>query len=186
MQRPPNGAIVPGRAHGTKRRLQAGFTLLELVVAMTLFAFIVIEVLADREKSIHMSADARNIQTTRYLAASKVDEIRHDPEQFGESDSGDFEELQTDWQDFSGYTWEIELKRVVAVGGTDERGEEFLFSEDEDETPVQDSEGNDVEPLYVRRLTLTVRFEPDGELRPELSVKIVTYLPPAEEEEDGG
>ena len=165
--------------------VECGFTLLELVVALVLFAFIVVEVLADRETSIRMSADARVIQTVRYLAAAKIDEIRHDPERFGESDSDDFSELndETQAQDFSAYTWELEVERMVVVGASDDSDDNFLFEEDEDEDPAQTQGGDPVQPRYVRRLTLVVRFEPEGgEARPELNIKIVTYIPDSEEE----
>ncbi|MHC4471251.1 MAG: prepilin-type N-terminal cleavage/methylation domain-containing protein [Planctomycetota bacterium] len=167
---------------------QAGFTLLELVVALVLFAFIVVEVLADRETSIKMSADARVIQTVRYLAAAKIDEIRHDPDRFGESDEDDFSYLNDEQnvQDFSHYRWELEMKRLVVVGASEDGEEDHLFEEDEEEEPAQTGEGGAVPPGYVRRLTLVVQFEPEGgEARPDLSVKIVTYIPDEEEEEEG-
>jgi hypothetical protein len=154
------------------------------VVAITLFAFIVIEVLADRETSIEMSANARVIQTVRYLALAKIDEIRHDPEQFGESDNGNFLDLDPDEARYEAYTWELEIKRVVAVGGSEDTSEDYLFEDDEDNDPVAGPDGNPIDPRYVRKLTLTVRYEPQGEPRPELSIKIVTFIPPDPEEEE--
>lgn len=163
-------------------RKESGFTLLELVIALVLFAFIVIEVLADRQDSLILSANAKTKQTLNYLAQSKVDQIRYDPEQFAESDSGNFEELNSDFQSFDEFTWELELKRVVVIGSSDETDDEFLYAEDEDnqDEPLQDAQGNNVPPRYVRRLTLTVRFEP-GTVRP---VEIVTYIPPVPDEEE--
>jgi prepilin-type N-terminal cleavage/methylation domain-containing protein len=170
---------------GRPGALQAGFTLLELVVAMVLFAFIIIEVLADRETSLQISADARNTQIVRYLAAYKIDEIRHDPDTFGESDSGDFEELQTDWQDFTAFSWEMEVTKVVAVGSSEDAGADYLFEEDSEEAPSTTADGEALDPQYVRKLRLTVRFEPDGVPRPDLSLTVITYLPPEPEEEEG-
>lgn len=160
-----------------------GFTLLELVVALSLFAIIVINVLADREKSIHMAGDARVVQTVRYLAQSKVDEIKHDPEEYGDADSGDFEELNTDWQDFTGYTWESKLERIVVIGQSEDSSDEYLFSEDEEADAPVGADGQALPPRYVRRLTVTIRFEPNGEPRPDLSVRVVTFIPDAPEEE---
>ncbi len=164
---------------------QAGFTLLEIVVALALFAFIVVEVLADREKSIGMSADARIIQTVRYLAMSKIDEIRHDPEALGEGDQGDFSDLNDDGQDFSNFLWEAKVERVVAVGVSEE-DDPYLFEEDDGAEPPLDSEGKPLPPRYVRRLTLVVTFEPAGQARPDLSLAVTTYLPPAPEDEEQG
>ena len=168
---------------GNHRR--AGFTLLELVAAMALFSFIVVMVLADREKSIEMSGDARIMQTVRNLAAAKIDQIRHDPAQFDEGDQGDFEDYGSDWQDFSAYTWELEIEEVIAAGSSDEAEADYLFSEDDDEDAPVDKDGEALDPRYVRKLTFTVRFEPEGDYRPELSLKIVTFLPPEEKAEEG-
>lgn len=162
---------------------QTGFTLLELVVALSLFAIIVINVLADREKSIHMAADARVVQTVRYLAQSKVDEIKHDPEEYGDADSGDFEDLNTDWQDFTGYTWESKLERIVVVGSGEDSSDDYLFPEDEEEDGPVGDDGQALPARYVRRLTVTIRFEPDGLPRPDLSIRVVTFIPDAPEEE---
>jgi prepilin-type N-terminal cleavage/methylation domain-containing protein len=63
-----------------RRAPEGGFTLLELVAALALFAIIIIQVLADREFSIEISGNARVIQTVRYLAAAKMDEIVNFPE----------------------------------------------------------------------------------------------------------
>ena len=161
---------------------RAGFTLLELVLAISLFALIVVNVLADRERSIRIAGEARILQTVRYLAQSKIDEIRHDPDPYGESEGGDFSDLNTDWQDFSAFTWELEVRRLVAVGSGDAADADFLFPEDETEDAVTGQDGNALDPRYVRRLTLTVRYEPDGILRPDLSIKIVTFIPDSEEE----
>ncbi|MEN8152134.1 MAG: prepilin-type N-terminal cleavage/methylation domain-containing protein [Planctomycetota bacterium] len=164
--------------------VQAGFTLLELVVAITLFAFIVIHVLADREESIRMSGKARTIQTVRYLAASKIDEVRFDPERFGESDSGDFAELDPDDPTLENYSWDLEIKKVVAVGSSEDAEADYMFEDDEDTDPATDGEGNPVEPRYVRKMTLTINYAPRGEVQPDLSIRVVTYLPPGPEDEE--
>jgi type II secretory pathway pseudopilin PulG len=174
----------PGPVEGRAWPGTTGFTLLELVASITLFSFIVISVLADREKSIRMSGDARIVQTVRYLAAAKLDEVRHDPEQFGDSDSGDFEEFQSDWQDFSAYSWEMRIEEKVAAGNSDDSEADYLFAEDEDAPPPATPAGEPLKPKLVRQLTFTVRYEPEGNFRPDLSLSIVTYLPPGPEEED--
>ena len=167
------------------RHRESGFTLLELVAALALFAFIVIEVLADRENSIRISADARVIQTVRYLAASKMDEVANFPDLFDESQSGAFDELDEEatHQDFSSYTWDLEIERVLAIGAGDGDSERLFEDDDSDEYPT-DTEGNDLQSRYVRRVVLTVRFEPNGEFQPELSVKLQTFLPDLVEDEE--
>ena len=168
-----------------RRSRQAGFTLLELVLAITLFAFIIVEVLADRETSIKMSADARMIQMVRYLAQSKIDEIRHDPSQFNDTDSGDFSELDPEDPIYERFTWSMEMRQLVAVGASEESADEYLFPEDEDAEPTASSaEGEGPGAYYVRRLTVIVAYEAGDVERPDLSIKIVTYIPAEEEEEE--
>jgi general secretion pathway protein I len=163
------------RASGT-----GGFTLLELVLALTIFALIVVNVLADREKSIRIAGEAEVMQTVRYLAQSKIDEIRHDPSQYGDSDSGDFtdDDLQTDWQRYDFYTWSVEIERMVAVGtAADDQDATYLFDDDKDATPPQSADGKAIPPRYVRRVKLTVNYAPAGEPLPSLSILIVTFIP---------
>ena len=167
------------------RHPESGFTLLEIVAALALFAFIVIEVLADREASIHLSGDARVIQTVRYLAAAKMDEVANFPDRFDDSQSGAFDDLDEEapYQDFSSYTWDLEVERVLAIGAGDGDAEK-LFEGDDTESYPTDTEGNDLQSRYVRRVVLTVRFEPNGEFQPELSVKLQTFLPDLVEDEE--
>ncbi|MCU0727784.1 MAG: prepilin-type N-terminal cleavage/methylation domain-containing protein [Planctomycetes bacterium] len=165
------------------RSAAAGFTLLELVAAISLFALIIVYVLADREDSIRMSADARLIQTVQYLAAAKIDEIRHDPDAYGESEGGDFEDLENDWQKFTDFSWELETERVVVIGKSDDRDATHLFPEDEDEEVPEAGEGRKVSTRFLRRITFTVRYTPEGEVRDDLGLVIRTFLPPAAEDE---
>ena len=54
--------------------------------------------------------------------------------------------------------------------------------EDIDSAPVDDR----LKPVlhYVRKLTLTVNYAPRGEVKSDLSISIVTYLPPGPEDEE--
>ncbi len=167
------------------RHRESGFTLLELVAALALFAFIIIEILADREDSIELSADARVIQTVRYLAAAKMDEIANFPDKFEDSQSGTFDELDEEapYQDFKSYAWEMEVERVLAVGAGDSNTDRLFNDEDEGDFP-SDAEGNALASRYVRRVVLIVRFEPNGEFDPALSVKLQTYLPDLEQDQE--
>ena len=169
---------VPPPAHPA-----GGFTLLELVAAITLFALIIVYVLADREDSLRMSADAKIIQTVQYLASEKIDEIRHDPDAYGESEGGDFEDLENDWQKFTDYSWELQVERVVVVGKSDDRDATYLFPDDEDEVAPDAAEGKKLATRFLRRLTLTVRYEAGGEDRTDLDVIIKTFLPPSADDE---
>lgn len=155
-----------------------GFTLLELVVAVSLFAVVIVDVLADQEKSLKMAGDARALQVVRYLAQAKMDQIVYDPSQLGDSNSGDFSDMNTDYQNFDAYTWDEEIQQIVAVGTSQQSSDTYLFPDDANATPLTNANDKPVTPRYVRRVTLTVSFAPDGTPRPDLSVKVVTYIPP--------
>ena len=173
------------RVTGKLRRGESGFTLIELVAALALFAFIIIEILADRENSIELSADARVIQTVRYLAASKMDEIANFPDEYEDSQSGTFDDLEegAPHQDFKSYGWELEVERVLVVGSGDADVDRLFEDEDGGDFPT-DGEGQALKARYVRRVVLTVRFEPDGEFQPALSMKLQTYLPDLEQDQE--
>jgi hypothetical protein len=77
----------------------------------------------------------------------------------------------------------VQIDRILAVGAG-ESGDDPLFPDDEDEYWPQTGDGNDLKPRYVRRIILTIRFEPGGELRPDLSMKLRTFVPNETPEEE--
>ena len=85
-----------------------GFTLLEVMVAMTILAISLVAVYQSQSQSISMAADSRFITTASLLAQSRVAEINTTDPRLISSGSGDFGEA------FPDYTWQ------VVVAGMDE------------------------------------------------------------------
>lgn len=89
------------------KRGDEGFTLLEVMVAMTLIAIALMAVLGSQSQSVSLASEARFNTTAALLAQSKMAEIElEDPEDLS-TDSGDFGE------DFLGYTWQLSVSDVM-------------------------------------------------------------------------
>lgn len=85
----------------------AGFTLLEVMVAMAIIAIALTAVLGSQSQGVSLANEAKFNTTAPLLAQSKMAEIEMaDPADFAD-DSGDFGE------DFPGYTWQLNVKDVV-------------------------------------------------------------------------
>jgi len=84
-----------------------GFTLLEVMVAMSIIAIALIALLASQSQSISIASEAKFSTTAALLAQSKMAEIETRTEDELIYDSGDFGD------DFPDYSWEMEVQDVV-------------------------------------------------------------------------
>jgi general secretion pathway protein I len=82
----------------------AGFTLLEVMVAMAIIAIALTAVFGSQSQSLTLASEAKFSTTAAFLAQSKMAEIEAQKPEDLTSDSGDFGE------DFPGYLWELSLK----------------------------------------------------------------------------
>ncbi len=88
-------------------KVDDGFTLLEVMVAIALIAIALMAVLGSQSQSVSLAGEARFNTTAALLAQSKMAEIEsQDPEDLT-ADSGDFDE------DFPGYTWKLAVSNVM-------------------------------------------------------------------------
>ena len=81
----------------------AGFTLLEVMVAMAIIAIALTAVFGSQSQSLTLASEAKFSTTAAFLAQSKMAEIEAQKPEDLTSDSGDFGE------DFPGYLWELSL-----------------------------------------------------------------------------
>ena len=89
------------------QKVDDGFTLLEVMVAIALIAIALMAVLGSQSQSVSLAGEARFNTTAALLARSKMAEIESRAPEDLTADSGDFDE------DFPGYTWKMAVSNVV-------------------------------------------------------------------------
>ena len=82
---------------------RAGFTLLEVMIAMAILAISLVSVYQSQSQSISMAADSRFITTASLLAQGRMAEISAADPRTLASGNGDFGE------EFPDYTWQVEV-----------------------------------------------------------------------------
>ena len=82
---------------------EKGFTLLEVMIAMSILAITLVVVFQSQSQSISMAGRARFETTASLLAQSKMAEIEAANPENVVSDSGDFGD------DFPGYSWQVDV-----------------------------------------------------------------------------
>ena len=78
-----------------------GFTLLEVLVALSIIAIVLVAALRLQGQSVTMNETARFYAAAPFLAQQKMAEVRFDPQRFMGSESGRFEQSSPpdlDWQ----------------------------------------------------------------------------------------
>jgi general secretion pathway protein I len=124
---------------GKQRRThqeEAGFTLLEILVAMSIITFALIAIFRLYTQTISMNFLLSFNTTAPFLAQKKMAESTSMPgEELGDN-SGDFEE------EFPGYTWAVSVEDVVS---------ESLETEDLKKIDVRVSINGDEHVYYLRR-----------------------------------
>jgi len=85
---------------------QAGFTLLEVMVALAIMAIVLVSVYRLHSQTLSMSTTSRFYTQAPLLAQGKLAELTSDEALNLVSDAGDFGE------DFPGYTWQVSVVPV--------------------------------------------------------------------------
>lgn len=86
-----------------ENRFCYGFTLLEVLVALSFIAIVLVSALRLQGQSINMTETTRFYTIASFLAQKKMAEIRFEPQPFMGSESGNFDDS------FSGFTWAVTL-----------------------------------------------------------------------------
>jgi len=85
---------------------EEGFTLLEVMVALSVIAIVLVSLLVSQSHSISLQDEAKFSTTAAMLAQKKISEIEAKNRDDFMSDSGDFGD------DFPNYFWEIKIQDV--------------------------------------------------------------------------
>lgn len=96
----------------TKKSFQAGFTLLEVMIAVSIIAIAFVTLIGSQSQSVSIAGQTRFSITSALLAQKKLTDI--ESADFGDvsSDGGDFGE------NYPGYTWKTEVSEL----GEDDTG----------------------------------------------------------------
>jgi general secretion pathway protein I len=93
-----------------RRAAEAGFTLLEVMLAMSILAIALVAVFQSQSQSISMMARSRFDTAAPLLAQSKMAELEAIKSADVTSDSGDFGD------DYPGYSWSFEIMGTEIPG----------------------------------------------------------------------
>ncbi len=83
-----------------------GFTLLEVMVSVSIIAIVFVSILRLQGQTISMNETIRFYTIAPLLADTKISEIKLNPSNFELSSSGDFGD------DYPGYTWKVEIEEI--------------------------------------------------------------------------
>jgi len=87
----------------------AGFTLLEVMIALSIIAIVLVSVLRMQGQTISMNEAFRFYTVAPQLAKARMNELRMDPQAFQLNASGDFGE------DYPDYQWKAAIQEKTLV-----------------------------------------------------------------------
>jgi general secretion pathway protein I len=90
-----------------QRRLPSGFTLLEVMIALSIIAIVLVSVYRLQSQTVLMSIRSRFDTIAPLLAQQKLSEIEIDPKS-AKSDTGSFGDA------FPGYSWQVTMTAVTS------------------------------------------------------------------------
>ena len=101
------------KSPSSKTGLQKGFTLLEVLVSLSIAAIVLVSALRLQGQSVIMNETARFYSVAPFLAQGKMAEAKFDPRRFSGSESGSFD------GSFRDVTWEITIEPIEISGMED-------------------------------------------------------------------
>jgi prepilin-type N-terminal cleavage/methylation domain-containing protein len=173
-------------------RRARGFTLLEIIVAVAIFAFIAGAAMQTMSSCHDLAGSALRARDLRMLAERKVGEVLTFDAHFeAENLSGNFAGYDEYKERFEGWTWQVETRDVWVFGIASDENAEYLFgapTEDEKAAATQTQSGGTggqpgqpakkSEPRKLREITVRVA-SPSDDGTPD-SVELILFAPPLE------
>jgi len=179
------------RAHGPSA--SRGFTLLEILVSIAIFAFVAAAAMQTMANADYMSASGRRARELRMLAERKLGEILTFEQHYDDNFDGDFSDYPEYEDHFRDWKWQLEVRglpgpEVVAFGISNKEDAQYLFGQPtEEEKAAATGTGTAAggtqpgqpqkkgETQQIRELTLRVSAPSDGDVSD--SVEIVMFAP---------
>lgn len=169
-----------------------GFTLLEIIVAVAIFAFIAGAAMQTMSSSGNLAGTAMRARDLRMLAERKMGEVlTFDAHYEAENLSGTFATYEEYKDRFDGWTWQVETRDVYVFGIASDENAEYLFgapTDDEKAAQTQTQTGGGAgqpgqpakksEPKKLREITVRVA-SPTEDGTPD-SVELIMFAPPLE------
>jgi len=156
------------------RRLR-GFSLLELMAAVTIFLIIAAASMTITDSAADRALEARQARELRFLAEYRLEEIKVFEQEYDDILEGSFEDVDEIYKD---YEWELDIRDVVVFGQSTSEDAQYYFDEpdkNEDDEASTTSNQPTGQPEELRELTLRVTApseEGNGD-----SIEIVLLLP---------
>ena len=114
-----------------------GFTLLEILVAIAIFAFVAAAAMQTMANSDTMAASGKRARELRMLAERKLGEVLTFETKYDDVLDGDF----SDWQEygdlFKDWKWQLDVRDVTVFGITNDENAQYLFGQPTDEEKAQ-------------------------------------------------
>lgn len=159
---------------------QAGFSLIELMAAVTIFALIAAVTMQITDHAMDTSGQAQRARELRYLAEYKYEEVKVFEEFYDDILDGNFDDLED--ERFKDFTWTLDIRDVVVFGNSNVEEAEYYFQdpadkeeEDTTTTTAPPTTGKAATPEELRELTLRVTAPDDA--GPADYIEIVFLLP---------
>lgn len=169
-------------------RRSAGFTLLEVIVAVAIFAFIVGAAMQTMSSSDYLAATALRARDLRMLAERKLGEVMTFEEYYDrENGEGHFDGYEEYKDRFRDWTWQVEIRDVTVFGISSDEGAQYLFgqpTEEEKAAQTQPAGGQSAQPgqpvkkgelQQLREITVRVA-SPSEDGTPD-SVELIVFAP---------
>ncbi len=156
---------------------ERGFTLLEVIVAVAIFAFVAAVAGQTMANASYQSVAAQRARELRMLGEWKLGEVLTFEYFYDELNEGDFGDYGENWREWE---WSLDIRDVTVFGESAAEDAEYLFGkpeEDEEETvPAPGAETQKKgENQVLRELTLRITAPADeGDAD---TLELITFMP---------